>query len=137
MMMEKLSAKTDVITWFEIPVLDTARAKKFYETILDIDMRTQVFPETDEELTFFPSLPGVIQAGSGRVSGALVRNDRSKPSMEGTTVYLNAYPVLQTVIDKIEAAGGKVILPRTEIPAGYISVFIDTEGNKVAIHAGE
>lgn len=77
MMMEKLSAKTDVITWFEIPVLDTARAKKFYETILDIDMRTQVFPETDEELTFFPSLPGVIQAGSGRVSGALVRDRKS------------------------------------------------------------
>jgi uncharacterized protein len=57
--------------------------------------------------------------------------------MEGTTVYLNAYPVLQKVIDRIEAAGGKVIVPRTEIPAGYIAVFIDTEGNKVAIHAGE
>lgn len=135
--MEKLSATTNVITWFEIPVLDTARAKKFYETILDIEMRTQHFPETDEELTFFPSIPGVIQASSGRVTGALVRNARSKPSAEGTTVYLNAYPVLQTVIDKIAAAGGKVIVPRTEIPAGFIAVFIDTEGNKVAIHAGE
>lgn len=135
--MEKLSAETDVITWFEIPVRDTARAKKFYETILNIEMRTQVFAETDEELTFFPSVPGVIQAGSGRVSGALVRNDRSKPSTEGTTVYLNAYPVLQTVIDKIASAGGKVIVPKTQIPAGFIAVFIDTEGNKVAIHAGE
>lgn len=136
-MVKKLSADTNVLTWFEIPVLDTARAKKFYETILDIEMRTQTFPETDEELTFFPSVPGVIQASSGRVSGALVKNNRSKPSMEGTTVYLNAYPVLQTVIDRIEAAGGKVIVPRTQIPAGFISVFIDTEGNKVAIHAGE
>lgn len=135
--MEKLSATTNVITWFEIPVLDTARAKKFYETILDIEMRTQRFPETDEELTFFPSIPGVIQASSGRVTGALVKNNRSKPSTEGTTVYLNAYPVIQTVIDKIAAAGGKVIVPRTEIPAGFIAVFIDTEGNKVAIHAGE
>lgn len=136
-MIKKLSADTNVLTWFEIPVLDTARAKKFYETILDIEMRTQTFPETDEELTFFPAVPGVIQATSGRVSGALVKNDRSKPSKEGTTVYLNAYPVLQTVIDRIEAAGGKVIVPRTQIPAGFISVFIDTEGNKVAIHAGE
>lgn len=136
-MIKKLSAETNVITWFEIPVLDTARAKKFYETILDIEMRTQVFPETGEELTFFPAIPGVIQASSGRVSGALVKTARHKPSAEGTTVYLNAYPRVQTVIDKIEAAGGKVILPRTEIPAGYISVFIDTEGNKVAVHAGE
>ena len=91
--------------------------------------------ETKEEATFFPSIPGIIQATSGRVTGALIKNERSKPSKEGSMVYLNAYPSIQTVIDKIESAGGKVIVPKTKIMAGYISVFIDTEGNKIALHA--
>jgi predicted enzyme related to lactoylglutathione lyase len=134
-MIQKLSAETNVITWFEIPVVDTTRAKKFYETILDIEMRTQFMKETNEELTFFPAKQGVIQATSGRVSGALVKSQRANPSTDGITVYLNAYPTIQTVIDKIEYAGGKVLVPKTKILAGYISQFIDTEGNKVALHA--
>jgi uncharacterized protein len=133
--MEKLNEKNNVITWFEIPVLDTKRAKKFYETILDINMNTQYIGETKEEMTFFPAVPGVIQATSGRVSGALVKNERSKPSKEGTLVYLNAYPSIQTVIDKIEAAGGKIVVPKFKMVAGYFSIFIDPEGNKVAIHS--
>ena len=133
--MQKINEQSNVITWFEIPVADTNRARKFYETILDIKMNTQYMEETKEEATFFPSIPGIIQATSGRVTGALIKNERSKPSKEGSMVYLNAYPSIQTVIDKIESAGGKVIVPKTKIMAGYISVFIDTEGNKIALHA--
>jgi predicted enzyme related to lactoylglutathione lyase len=134
-MIQKLSEETNVITWFEIPVKDSARARTFYEKILDIKMRTQYLEETNEELTFFPSVPGVIQATSGRVSGVLLKSERAKPSMNGTTVYLNAYPTIQTVIDKIEDAGGKVLVPKKKILAGYICVFMDTEGNEVALHA--
>jgi hypothetical protein len=133
--MQKLNEQTNVINWFEIPVADTERAKKFYEIILDIKMQTHYMDETKEEATFFPSVPGVIQATSGRVTGALVKNTRSKPSGEGTLVYLNAYPLIQTVIDKIEPAGGKIVIPKTKILAGYISIFIDSEGNKVGLHA--
>lgn len=134
-MLQKISAETNAINWFEIPVTNTARAKKFYETILDIEMKTQYMEESKEEATFFPSFPGVIQATSGRVSGVLVKNERSKPSMEGTMVYLNAYPLIQTVIDKIVHAGGKVLMPKTKIGAGHICVFSDTEGNRVGLHS--
>jgi len=133
--MRKIDAETNVITWFEIPVLDTARAKKFYETILDIEMQTQYIEETRDEMTFFPSLPGVIQATSGRVTGVLLKNERSKPSSEGAIIYINANPSIDTVIDKIEPAGGKVILSKTQMRAGYFSIFLDTEGNRVALHA--
>jgi predicted enzyme related to lactoylglutathione lyase len=134
--MQKIIEETNAITWFEIPVNDTARAKKFYEAILDIEMTTQYIEETDEEITFFPFTPaGVIRATSGRVSGALVRNNRVKPSDNGITVYLNANPALQKVIDKIEPAGGKVIVPVKKIAAGYIAVIIDTEGNRVGLHS--
>ena len=131
--MEKLSEKTNVINWFEIPVTDTARAKKFYETILDIEMNTQQFGE--EELTFFPSTPDVIQATSGRVTGILLKNEFSKPSQDGTVVYINASPDIQKVLDKIEVCGGRVVVPRTQIVAGFIAQFIDTEGNRVALHS--
>ena len=134
--MQKIIEETNAINWFQIPVLETQRAKKFYETILDIQMQTQQIRETNEELTFFPFKAGVIRATSGRVSGVLAKNERSRPSKDGITVYLNANPSIQTVIDKIEPAGGKIIMPKTKIKAGYFSVFIDTEGNKIGLHAG-
>jgi uncharacterized protein len=133
--MQKINEQSNVITWFEIPVTDSNRARKFYETILDIKMNTQYMVESQEEATFFPSVPGIIQASSGRVTGVLTKNTRNKPSTEGTMVYLNAYPSIQMVIDKIAGAGGKVIVPKTKILPGYISVFIDTEGNKVGLYA--
>lgn len=133
--LRKIDEHTNVITWFEIPVLDTIRAKKFYETILDIKMQSRTIE--GDELTFFPYNPNVIQATSGRVTGVLVKSATVKPSQDGTLIYLNAYPDIQQVIDRIESAGGKLLVPRTQIPAGYIAIFIDSEGNKIGIHAEE
>ena len=133
--LKKINAETNVLTWFEIPVTNSQRAKKFYETILDIEMQTHTFPETNEELTFFPYNPAVIQATSGRVSGVLSKSDSNKPSANGTLVYINASPDIQTVLDKVEEAGGQINLPKTKMNAGYIALITDTEGNKVGLHA--
>lgn len=131
--MEKLSANTNALNWFEIPVTDTARAKKFYETIFDIAMDTQNM--MGMEMTFFPYN---MESPTGKVSGALVKGEMHKPSMDGAIVYLNANPGIQTVIDRIEPAGGKLIMPRTQITEeiGYMAFFVDTEGNRMALHAG-
>jgi predicted enzyme related to lactoylglutathione lyase len=134
-MIHKLSAKSNAITWFEIPVTDMKRARKFYETILDIKLETMDGGNPAEETVFFPRLPDTIMALSGIVSGALVKADRIKPSVNGPLIYLNAFPSVQEVIDRVEPAGGKVIMPRTKIPAGHIAVITDTEGNKVGLHA--
>ena len=133
--LKKISPDTYVITWFEIPVLDSQRARKFYETILDIEMHTQFIQETNEELTFFPSHPNVIQATSGRVTGVLTKSQKGKPSREGTLIYFNASPSIQLVLDKVEAAGGKILTPKILIKAGYIAIILDSEGNKIALHA--
>lgn len=132
--MEKLSSNTNALNWFEIPVADTARAKKFYETILDIKMQTQDM--MGMEMTFFPF---DMEANNGKVSGSLVKGPMHKPSMDGSAIYLNANPTIQTVIDRIEKAGGKIIAPRTLIneQAGYMAFFTDTEGNRVGLHAGK
>jgi len=133
--LRKIDAETNIITWFEIPVVDTERARKFYETIFDIEMSTRTIPQTGEELTFFPYDPNVIQATSGRVTGVLSKSPKSHPSDKGTLVYINAYPEIQKVLDKVVKAGGKIIVPAMQMNAGFIAVIIDTEGNRVGLHS--
>lgn len=89
------------------------------------------------ESVFFPYDPNTVQATSGRVTGVLSKSDRNNPSGNGTMVYINASPSLQPVLDKVEVAGGKVVSPKVKIPAGYIAVIIDSEGNQVGLHAEE
>jgi predicted enzyme related to lactoylglutathione lyase len=131
--LKKIDAQTNIVTWFEIPVTDTKRAKAFYENILDIEMINR--NDGEDEAVFFPYDPEIIQATSGRVTGVLSKSARNSPSTNGTMVYINASPTIQTVLDKVEKAGGKVIVQRTPMPAGYIAVIIDSEGNKVGLHA--
>ncbi|MEO9099664.1 MAG: VOC family protein, partial [Ginsengibacter sp.] len=131
--LKKIDETTNVITWFEIPVSDIDRAKAFYETIFDIEMITR--KDGDDEGVFFPFNPTVVQATSGRVTGVLSKSARNSPSTNGTMVYFNASPSIQIVLDKVEKAGGKILASQTPIPAGLIAVIIDTEGNKVGLHA--
>ncbi|MCX6257079.1 MAG: VOC family protein [Bacteroidia bacterium] len=129
--MEKLSAKTNAINWFEISVNDAIRAKKFYESIFEIEMKT--IEMSGMEMIFFPSSENM----EGLVSGALVKGEMHKPSIDGTVIYLNANPDIQVIIDNIKANGGKIIMPRTLVneQVGYMAFFIDTEGNRLALHA--
>lgn len=129
--MEKMSANTNAINWFEIPVTDVSRSKAFYEAIFEIEMHTMEM--MGMEMIFFPS----SQEPDGKVSGALVKGEHYTPSMDGAVIYLNANPSIGAVVDRIEANGGKVIMPATLISEdiGYMAFFIDTEGNRVALHA--
>ncbi|HUP12682.1 MAG TPA: VOC family protein [Niastella sp.] len=131
--LQKINETTNVLTRFEIPVKDIDRAKAFYETILDLNMVKRA--DGNDESVFFPYNPQVVQATSGRVTGVLSKTERNKPANHGTVVYINASPNLQLVVDKVEKAGGKVIVPRMEIPAGFIAIIMDSEGNTVGLHA--
>ena len=44
---------------------------------------------------------------------------------------------VQNELDRIEAAGGTIYQPKTQISEeyGFMGVFIDTEGNRVALHS--
>lgn len=133
--LRKINEETNVLTWFEIPVENTERAKKFYETILDIQMTTHIFEDSREELTFFPYNPEVIQATSGRVTGVLAKSGTSTPSEKGTLVYINASPDLQSVLDRVEKAGGTISEPKTIMNFGAIAIIVDSEGNRIGLHA--
>ncbi|HEX7456975.1 MAG TPA: VOC family protein [Ginsengibacter sp.] len=126
-----MDKNSNSLNWFEIPALDIARATKFYETIFGIKME-KMQEMMGMKMTGFPA-----DMANGKASGALVQSQQHKPSMDGCVIYLNANPKIQTVIDKIEKAKGKVLMPKTQISPeiGYMAFFADTEGNKVALHA--
>ncbi len=121
----------NAISWFEIPTTDIERAQKFYETIFDIKMIPLNFDNL--QMRMFPISDPM------NIGGALVHNsDFYIPSStHGPMVYLNANPDIQIIIDKIETAGGTIIVPQTEISPehGYMAVFLDTEGNRIALHS--
>lgn len=121
---------TNALNWFEIPAKDITRAKTFYETAFDISMETSEM--MGMKMAFFPS-----DMGSGKASGGLCESPMHTPSMDGSVIYLNANPDMQAVIDKIEPAGGKVLMPKIHISEdiGYMAFFADSEGNKVALHS--
>jgi uncharacterized protein len=126
--MEKLSKSTNALNWFEIPVRDMARAKKFYEEAFGIEM--QEMNMMNMQMAMFPSQ-------SPHSGGALVKSDYHKPSAEGSIIYLNGNPDLQVVLDRIKDAGGQITMSKTNIDpdTGNMAFFMDTEGNMVGIHS--
>jgi predicted enzyme related to lactoylglutathione lyase len=118
----------NLINWFEIPATDFSRAVSFYKNILAIDI---------QEADMFGTKMGFMPTDGSNVSGAIVAGEDYAPSMEGVTVYLNGGADLQVILNKIETNGGKVIVPKTQISVemGYFAMFIDTEGNKLALHS--
>lgn len=122
----------NAISWFEIPAVDIDRAQKFYETILQIKMIPMNMPQL--QMRMFP-----IEDPMTGIGGAinLAPGFYQPSATDGPLVYLNANPDVQIVLDRIEAAGGKIVVPRTEISPeyGHMAVFIDTEGNRVALHS--
>ncbi len=118
----------NAINWFEIPVLNFERAKTFYETILGEPIQVMPHPEYKYGL-----LPGDMRNG---VTGGIVQGAGFEPSTKGTLIYLNGGEDLSISLSKVEAAGGKVIFPKSAIGAnGFMAHFIDTEGNKLALHS--
>jgi len=126
-----MDTNANAINWFEIPATDIARAQKFYEAAFAISMHS-MGDMMGMKFVGFPSDPM-----NGKVSGGLVQGPMHTPSQTGVIVYLNANPSIQAVIDRIEPAGGKVVMPRTQISPeiGYMAFFVDTEGNRVGLHA--
>lgn len=119
------------LNWFEIPVRDLDRAQRFYETLLNRPLKREAMGP-DTPMAIFP----YDQAGG--VGGCLFGGPSAPPpSGGGTVVYLNAEPALNVVLARLPEAGGKLLVPRTELPDGMgaFAVFEDSEGNRVGLHA--
>src|SRR5450759_1536530 len=127
-----MKSTENALNWFEIAVNDLGRAKKFYETVLDIEMTKMDM--NGMLMAFFP-----MESTSDKVGGGLVQHEMYKPSADGAVIYLNGNPDLAQALGKVEGAGGRIVMPKTLIneEIGYMAFFIDTEENKVALHSGK
>lgn len=122
----------NAISWFEIPATDLARATVFYETIFGVSLIPMDMDNI--KMRMFP-----LDDMMNEVGGAVVDSGGfHKPSLtDGPLIYLNGNPDLQQVLNKVEGAGGKIMVPKTEISPeyGFMAVFIDTEGNRIGLHS--
>jgi predicted enzyme related to lactoylglutathione lyase len=122
---------TNAIAWFEIPVDNFDRAKKFYSAVFDFEM---------PEMEMGPNRMGILlydQAGGG-VGGAIVKGKEGyTPAKTGAKIYLNGGADLAVVLARVEKAGGRITLPKMLIApdVGYMAFFEDTEGNEIGLHS--
>ena len=117
------------INWFEIPVTDFARAKKFYEAIYDAEVT-----EMDMDGTQYGMLP--YDKDNKAVGGGLIKSDNESPSDKGVLIYLNGGEDLGIPLAKVEEAGGKILIPKTNIGEhGFMAQILDSEGNRIALHS--
>jgi len=86
-------------SWFEIPVADFDRAKRFYSTIYNFDM---------PEMVMGPVKMGILlhDRSNGGIGGAIVCGEGYVPSKTGAKVYLNGGSDLSVVLDRVVTAGG-------------------------------
>ena len=72
------------------------------------------------------------QVGS---SGCLLQAEGSNPSVDGSIPYFACEDVA-TQAGRIDEAGGKLIVPKTDIGEfGFFAQFIDSEGNRLGLHS--
>jgi Predicted enzyme related to lactoylglutathione lyase len=120
------------INWFEVPVKDMNRAKKFYSALLGKQLEDMPMPGSPLQYAVFP-----YEQDLG-VGGVLVYGEGYTPSTEGTLLYFECGNNISGALSRVENAGGRVVLPKTSIgPYGFIAHFIDSEGNKAALHSRE
>ncbi len=107
------------------------RAIKFYENVLDISLSLNKMGPLD--MAWFPS----VENSNGSGGSLVFHPDFYKPSADGTMLYLTSPSGnIDTEIQRVESNRGKVVIPRKLIAEGfgYMAVFLDSEGNQVALH---
>ncbi len=116
------------VNWFEIATIDLERAKDFYGKVFDIEFQFVDMP--GNQMYMFNGDPE-----SPNSLGALVKSSENRPSADGTIVYFQCED-LSAEEARVTEHGGKVVLPKMSIGEfGFIAQFIDTEGNRIALHS--
>lgn len=111
------------VNWFEIPVRDVAAAARFYGAVFQQELLTMEGPD------------GPVHAFThgDRPVGAVMR--QGEPGNRGIDLYLDAQGDLDAMLERVTAAGGTIVMPRTAIgPYGHIAQFTDPDGNRIGLH---
>ena len=122
----------DKVVHFEIPFDNKTRAMKFYADafgwkLTDMPEMSYVMAETAPvDSKQMPKEPGAI-------NGGLFQRPKEAP----TPVLYVGVASIDAALKKAQAAGGKVVTPKTPIPGmGAFARIADTEGNVVGLYEG-
>ncbi len=119
----------NALNWFEVPATDLNRAYNFYNTVLGGHVRKGTFGNGDLVLFDVPFGTGETVGGSVVVRPDLV------PTQDGPIIYINTFNQIDACLSRVEAAGGKILVPKTDLGNfGFSAVIIDSEGNKIGLH---
>lgn len=122
----------NALSWFEIPVHDFDRARKFYSQIFNYEMPEEQLGLKRKAFFLYDNL-------NNGVGGAIVQGSEYFPSQRGTLIYLHAGDDLTEVLERVEAAGGKIELDKRPVSElqdlGYFAIIFDPDGNRVALHS--
>jgi predicted enzyme related to lactoylglutathione lyase len=116
-----------LLNWVEIPVIDLRRATEFYGTIFS-GIEFLEMEQNGNKYVIFPSMDQFN-------SGALVQWEYYRPSSDGISIYLDCREDMDNILKHVEKAGGEIIMSKTYTgkEAGYVGMFLDTEGNKIGL----
>jgi predicted enzyme related to lactoylglutathione lyase len=117
----------NAVEWFEIPTADLNTSIPFYNRVLGLTLEAKEFGPN--QIAIFPHQ----DPGPG---GCLMRGPGMVPSGTGSVVYLSTKKI-DHAIAQVEAAGGKIVIPKTSIGPGmgFFARFLDLEGNLVGLTA--
>ena len=116
------------IIHFEIPADDVARARAFYQSVFGWTIKQLPMPAGGPE---YWGVTTRKKGGDGIDGGLMKRNMPGQPFANYVGV-----SAIEPFMDKVQASGGSVILPKEEIAPGmgWIAVFKDTEGNMMGLY---
>ncbi len=137
-----MSIRRNPVGWFEIYVADMARAKKFYETVFNVNMEALPSPEGSDappvEMAAFPMPAMTADDGAAELPGAcgaLAKMEGVHPGVGGTLVYFSCEDCA-TEEARVADAGGNVVHSKFSIGQhGFIAMVNDTEGNMIGLHS--
>jgi predicted enzyme related to lactoylglutathione lyase len=108
------------VSWFEINTHNSVALRAFYGDIFGWDL--QPYPGETPYALVDTGVDGAIRGGLGDTDGA-----------NRVVIYLEVDDP-QAYLDRIEQAGGRTIVPVTEIPdAVTFAHFADPEGNVIGL----
>jgi uncharacterized protein len=116
------------IVWVDIPVTNLDRAITFYSAVIG----STVTKEGGPGFVF-----GLLPHSGNDVGGCLyLPGNYNAPSRVGPLIYLNTEGRLAQAVEAVTANDGQVLQATHQIgPYGWRAIVLDSEGNRIALHA--
>src|SRR5688500_18256179 len=114
-------------SWIELPAKDVDRAVTFYQAVFEF-VPSDVYDDGERRVSI------LLHPADGKPGRSLNETKNFEPSTKGTLMYLNVDSDLAPFLERVTAAGGKILTGQTNMSETSVYAIIeDSEGNAVAL----